>query len=482
MSNVARRSDAVTAPGDVLTDLQRFETVVLAQLQQVGLPHDSVFIDVTERQVMFNNLPAVLQGLDSDTLGRSHYISKMIAAAAVGLFDAALNYLWDELVSELRRRVYGFDLAYFYDIAAGTSGELRKHLKTEEDLTRIDDASLLRAAHEIGLLTDVGFQRLDHVRYMRNHASAAHPNQVGLTGLDLAQWLQVCIKQVITTPPDHVTAQTGRLLANLKKARLDDSALREAAVFFDQLPADRADTLGNGLFGLYVDPSRTPASADNIRLLWPALWPFLSEDTRLSYGLRCARAGASLDHGQATAARELLDLVDGAAYLPQELRAAELDAALNTMMAAHNAMNNFYNEGPPARQIEALVGEQGDVPKAVARKYTRTLVEVFLGNGFGVSFTAEPVYRRLLERLDPQEAGRALRGFTDVGISSLLRAHTARRQWSELLEILEPKLTRRSDRELLAAIRAFPGTPDQLRGDTAIKKLVALRVPPRSPS
>ena len=29
---------AVTAPGDVLTDLQRFEMVVLAQLQQVGLP------------------------------------------------------------------------------------------------------------------------------------------------------------------------------------------------------------------------------------------------------------------------------------------------------------------------------------------------------------------------------------------------------------------------------------------------------------
>jgi hypothetical protein len=476
MTEMARRSDVVTAPADVLTDLQRFETVVLAQLQQVGLPDDRVFVDVTERQVMLSNLPAVLQGLDSDILARSHYISKMIAAAAVGLFDAALNYLWDELVSELRRRVYGFDLAYFYDIAAGTS-DLRKHLKAEEDLTRIDDANLLRAAHEIGLLTDIGFQRLDHVRYMRNHASAAHPNQVELTGLDLAQWLQVCINQVITTPPDHVTAQTGRLLANIKKARLDDAALREAAVFFDQLPADRADTLGNGLFGLYVDPSRTPASADNIRLLWPALWSFLSEDTRLSYGLRCARAGASLDHGPATAARELLDLVDGAAYLPQELRAAELDAALDTLMAAHNAMNNFYNEGPAARQIEALVGEQGNVPKAVAPKYTRTLAEVFLGNGYGTSFAAEPVYHRLLERLDPQEAGRALRAFTDVGISSLLWTESARRQWSKLLDILEPKLIRRSDRELFTAIRAFSGTPDQLRGNTTIKKLVEPRIP-----
>jgi len=81
--------------------------------------------------------------------------------------------------------VSGFDLAYFYDIAAGTS-DLRRHLRTDEDLTRVDDANLLRAAREIGLLTEVGYQRLDHIRYMRNHASAAHPNQVQLTGLDLA--------------------------------------------------------------------------------------------------------------------------------------------------------------------------------------------------------------------------------------------------------------------------------------------------------
>ena len=40
----------------------------------------------------------------------------------------------------------------------------------------------------------------------------------------------------------------------------------------------------------------------------------------------------------------------------------------------------------------------------------------------------------------------------------------------------EPKLTRRSDRELFDAIRAFSGTPDQLRRDTTIKKLVEPRV------
>jgi hypothetical protein len=166
---------------------------------------------------MVSNVGDVLAELDPAIRAESRYVSKMVAAATVGLFDAALNYLWDELVSALRSRVAGFDLAYFFDIAAGSNSDLRKSLKTEGDLPNIDDARLLRSSLEIGLITDVGFARLDHIRYMRNHPSAAHPNQNALTGLELITFLQLCIREVIPTPTDTVTAHTGRLLANIKK-------------------------------------------------------------------------------------------------------------------------------------------------------------------------------------------------------------------------------------------------------------------------
>ena len=84
----------------------------------------------------------------------------------------------------------------------------------------MDDVDLLRAAREIGLLTDVGYRHLDHIRYMRNYASAAHPNDVELTGLQLAEWLESCIREVISRPYDPVTAEIGRLLKNIKQARL----------------------------------------------------------------------------------------------------------------------------------------------------------------------------------------------------------------------------------------------------------------------
>jgi hypothetical protein len=473
-------SEIVPSPNDgtvirsahlVLADLERFELVVQAQLSSLGLPSNQVFVDIRERHTMLSNVSGVLQDLQAETLGRSHYISKMIAAATVGLFDAALNYLWDELVNELRRRVAGFDLKYFYDIAA-VSSDLHKHLKDESDLNKIDDASLLRGANEIGLLTNIGFQRLDHIRFMRNHASAAHPNQVTVSGLDLANWLQICIREVITIPPDTVTAQTGRLLANVKKDRLEASAVAEAAVFFDQLPKERADTLANGFFGLYIDSGRDPIVADNVRTLWPKLWPFVTEETRSSYGLRHARARASADTGAATAARELIDLVDGAAYLTTEVRAVELNQALEDLAAAHRGMNNFYNEAAPARRVETLIGQQGDVPAGVRTQFVRVIVEMFLGNGYGISWAADPIYRRLLQKLDGPSAGITLRLFMEPVFSSLLWSPTGATQWEQLLDILEPKLTSRTDRALMAAIRAFTGSPDKLYLDSNIKNLV----------
>ena len=41
------------------------------------------------------------------------YISKFIAACGAGLFDAAINFLWNETVVNLRNKVIRFDMDYF---------------------------------------------------------------------------------------------------------------------------------------------------------------------------------------------------------------------------------------------------------------------------------------------------------------------------------------------------------------------------------
>ena len=110
---VPTRTGAVVQTSVPGSELAGFEASLHSMPEQFGLPTEQLFVPVNERVSMVSNVGNVLAELDPAVRAESHYVSKMVAAATVGLFDAALNYLWDELVSALRSRVVGFDLAYF---------------------------------------------------------------------------------------------------------------------------------------------------------------------------------------------------------------------------------------------------------------------------------------------------------------------------------------------------------------------------------
>lgn len=262
------------------SQIKQFEDGLLGFIEQYGLPTGQVLVQVSERLRVFSNVEGVVERIELEQRQRSIYVSKFIAAAAAGLFDATLNYLWDETIYELRRRVAQYDLAYFYDAAVGSSSDKRRKLNTEEDLIRIDDSELIRGAHEIGLISDLGFKHLDYVRYMRNWASAAHPNQNEITGLQLIGMLETCVIEVITLPLSNVVADIKQLLANIKTNKIAEAEARQIASFFANLPRERVNPLAEGFFGIYTQPDTVPQTRQNVRLLIPDLWDRLDEHTR----------------------------------------------------------------------------------------------------------------------------------------------------------------------------------------------------------
>jgi hypothetical protein len=469
--NLEPRPDNEIATGTretALQGLQSFETLILDILARSGLPTDGILVGLDERQALMESTTFALNKLPFEKRGQSSYISKMIIAGSVGLFDAALNYLWDETVLELRKRVVNFDLQYFYEVAEKSDNK-RKDLKDESDLPKLDDSKLLGGCREIGLITDIGFQELELIRYMRNWASAAHPNQAQLDGLQLANWLGTCIKHVITLPYDIITAQVQKLLVKVKEKRLEDGAIKEITTFFVNLPPVQADPLASGLFGRYTDLTTGPETLDNIRRLWSDLWDRVSDETRYNFGFRLGRFRANGDQDQAVLARQLIDLANGATYLPSEERAWEIDSALDELIDAHNNWNNFYTEPPIARRLQELVGQHGDIPDGLSRKYVFGVIEVFLTNGNGVARFADPTYQDLIRTFDPQQASLAMRAFTDTTIATKLQWNLPQQKWAQLLGLIGSKLTGRKDRELFDAVSSLAAKPQLLALDAGIK-------------
>lgn len=138
------------------------ETNIFTQyLQQFGLPTDNIIATTEERRNVTVNLPAFIASLPPEEIREARYLSKFVGATAIGLFDAALNYVWNEVVLNLRRKasVYGIDL--FFDAAVG--GKNRDSFKDEDDLDGLKDIVLLDTCLKLELISNVVYQKLDHI-------------------------------------------------------------------------------------------------------------------------------------------------------------------------------------------------------------------------------------------------------------------------------------------------------------------------------
>ncbi|WP_187994868.1 hypothetical protein [Schaalia sp. JY-X159] len=451
------------------TVIGSFEERILDEADYLNLPTSGVVADQEKRVLVLANMRNVVRGLPEERRGTAMYLSKFMVAVGAGLLDAALNYLWDETIGELRQRIINYDLQYFFDQAA-TDPEKRKDLSGPEDLVKITDDELIRSAAKIGFISDLGFHQLDLVRHMRNHASAAHPNQHELTPYALMGYLETCIKEVITLPESPTMIETSTLLRNIKTATVTDLDAARYDSLFSGLRKDQAEVLAKGLFGIYVLPESSNVARDNVRAVFPKIWESLSEETKFSFGVRYARYKANLDEDQAKYARELLEAMEAASYLPEDIRVSEIDAILDRLIGVHHALNNFHNEPPLARELKEYVGDK-PVPKGVEVKYVETLVEVYIGRGSGISWNANPIYESLLEGLSPEQATLALRFVTGETLSSRLLSKSPQEQMSQLLDLLEPKVISRPSRTLFDTVIKFTGGYANMYRDSRIKEL-----------
>jgi hypothetical protein len=433
----------VTAGTALQPSVDEYSRRLLGYIDDMGLPTDGVLVGVAERRRVIMNLPEVVGNLSAERRLAAMYISKFVAACSGGLFDAALNYLWDETVVNLRAKVVRFDLAYFY-ASAIESEDQRKNFKTEDDLVKLDDWALIRGCRQIGILSEIGFKHLDYIRDMRNWASAAHPNHTELTGLQLSAWLETCIREVLIKEPEGPGVEVRALLYNLRNESLTAGDIPAIEAALQRLPEEIARSLLRTIFGMFVDPKIDAEVKDNIRLVSRAAWGASSEDARYEVGLRYATYSANGDVTRKTTAKEFLDRVRGLGYLPTDTLAVELNEQLDNLSAAHYAFSNYANEVPHAKSLARYVPENAVIPQAILSKYVKILLLCRVGDatwGDGVSTGAKPYYDRLLAKMQEREILELAKLLADSDVTSRLQFKPCQQNFMELVKGLRPKVT-----------------------------------------
>lgn len=410
-------------------------------LAQLGLPTDNVIATTEERDLVATNLPAFIQTLSADELRDARYLSKFVGATAIGLFDAALNYVWNEVVLNLRQKasVYGIDL--FFDAAVG--GAARSSYKDETDLPGLKDSVLLDTCRKLELLSDVVYRKVDHILTMRNEVAASHPNVESIGGFELLGWLQTCVKDVLRDAPSDSAIRIRAIINNLKAATtvIDSGNVKRFEEEVRNLSPPHVHNLLISLFGMYVSPESDQILRKNISQLSPSIWQCSEDRVKYRVGMQIDGYRTNLDADRLATGIEFLRHVDGLAFETLPARTIALNKLNSKLYDTHTGWDNFYHEPPVMREILSYCQKSTDLPDDVAPQLIKTVLSCRIGRGLsfnrGVSPAGRPLYDRFFQLLDDKGVIYTLIALFEPEINSKLQNSICQEHLKDVLTILQ---------------------------------------------
>jgi len=388
--------------GLLATDTTKFE----AYLEHLGLPTENIIAPLAERKNIENNLPAFIESLPPEVKRDARYLSKFVAGAAIGLFDASLNYVWNEVVLNLREKVVVYGLDMFFDAAVG--GGRRELYSTEEDLSGIKDNTLINKCRKLELISDVVYTKLNHILTMRNDIGASHPNVYSINAFELLGWLQTCVQDILNDKPSASAIQIKSFIENLKRSTvvLDNATIQSMERPLNDLSLQNTDNLLNSVFGIYAADATSNVVRKNIALFAPHIWNRSSDNVKYKLGVTIDGYKNNLHNEKHALGTEFFAFCGGNRYQSLDSRIIALDGHADDLLDAHYARDNFYNEPPHMRKILSYLGTENDLPVERSQKIIKTVLICRIGKGIpyntGVSSAGKPLYDQFFNLLGDQ--------------------------------------------------------------------------------
>ena len=460
---------------EIETSIENFNEPLSDFLRYVGLPIDDILTPVEERRKVIFSLEQVLELLPCNKKTQATYLSKFAVAIVSGLFDGALNFLWDETVQALRNLVVSFDLQYFFSIAQTISNKY-KNFSDEKDLESISEFDLLEVTKRIGLISEVAYKQLENINYMRNHASAAHPNDNELTGFKMVSFVEDCIRYAINAKPDHSVIRIKELSNNIRKNCIPNNDIDIIATDLLRQPLRRLDDFIISIFGLYCDDKQEEFVYSNIEKIASSIWSGISEDTKYLIGSKYGVYRKNADILKKNKTQRFLEIVDGLKYKDEDSLNAELLEKLQDLRSAHFGWDNFYNESAHAKSIKESMPVNG-IPNMVKTQFVKIICQCYIGNGLGyrqgIDESAEPIYKEFIDRFGIYEIKEFILLFSDSEFTVDFYKKTPNKRLRELCAHFITKIDNIHYKNMLNYIKEYPNsTWDKISNTTEYKQLL----------
>lgn len=453
-------------------DFSKFETALV----DFGLPSDNIIAPLNERQRIMSALPEFLLTLSPEVRKDARYLSKFIAGTAVGLFDASLNYVWNEVVINLRKKVIIYGVDYFYNSAIG--GSQREQYSTEEDLQLVKDIVLLDTCKKLELIPDLLHRKLSHILDMRNQIGASHPTGYAINAYELLGWLQDCIDGVLSNNISDSAITVKAIIDNTKKmtAIIDSECLAHFEKSIKQLSTNMVSNLLTSLFGMFVSPNMTSKiTQENILKLANVAWEYTTDEIKYELGKNIDVYRANLDDEKVEKAELFFTKCNGEKYFTKDAKIIKITCLCEDLENARTGWDNYINETYFAKKIMSLIKEINDVPEIRIQTLIKVFLKCRIGKNCsycnGVSPNAIQYYNHFFTLLDESTTKIVIEILASKEMESFLYGSYRKINIIEICNLMLSDILPDRISEILKYIIGFTGSFENVFRDERFKQI-----------
>ncbi len=360
-------------------------------MQAFNLPRE-ILASEEEIKYAWSELPREILRIPPEL--RNGLIVRMCVAASVGLFDGAINYIWNAVILSLRSRVKKLGLPV-------VSQTLGKDFD-DNSLNEMMDSQLLELCYKIELLSEDGYFFLNQCRDIRNNFSSAHPSIAQIDDRELINFISRCCKYGLTDEDVIQGVNVTDFLSAVKGHKLDED---EQSVWRQRLtetfPAQR-QLLIPTMMGIYCDPNSSETTRINALKLTLSIRDIIDERTKSVMIEQYNKYFVKGDVEKRRAARSWFEKLSLLQLLSTSEQHSIVKNACQNLLNAHQEFNNFYNEPPFAQRLCELSSSM-KIPDSIQHEYVFTILMCYVGNPYGVSHSAMPYYEDMIRNFSPKE-------------------------------------------------------------------------------
>lgn len=359
--------------------------------QALGVSRDIVASN-DEISEAWASLPSVMKKIPSELMSKG--LARMCIAVAAGLFDSAVNYIWNASVIELRNKIKRFGLNIVSQVSVKKDFD-------ENKLNDLKDSELLDLCLKLNLITEDGYFFLDQCRDIRNNFSAAHPTIGDIDNHEFISYVNRCAKYALGNEQNPIGVDIQDFITALKLSKFTKEQLNTWIDRLEKTHEAQRELLFGTMHGIYCDSASSQETRLNalniIDNFKDSLSPTIKSNLIDKHQNYIAQ-GKTDKHVASLNFFEKLGLLE---LLGESEHHALISNACKRLWSVHQSADNFYNEPPFAERLTQL--SEGSIPITAKEEYVITVVACAIGNQYGTSNSAYPYYKNMVKNFSPDE-------------------------------------------------------------------------------